>query len=44
MTFSEMYRIERKLLHEIEKEKKFSWHKIAKIIELEAFTIKNRNY
>ncbi len=44
MTFSEMYRIERKLLHEIDKEKKFSWHKIAKIIELEAFTNSRNSY
>lgn len=41
MTFSEMYGLETKLLRDIEKEKKFTWHKLFKIMELEALVSKN---
>lgn len=44
MTFSEMYGIEKKLLREINKEKKFSWHKIIDIMKLEAIIKSNNNY
>lgn len=40
MTFSEMYGLEKKLLRDIEKEKKFTWHKLFKILELEALVTK----
>lgn len=36
MTFREMYKMETKLLRDIEREKKFTWHKLRKIMELEA--------
>lgn len=38
MTFSEIYRLERKLLKDIDKEKKLTWRKLTKILELEALT------
>jgi hypothetical protein len=41
MTFSEMFRVEKTLLKEIEKEKRFTWHKLFKIMELEALISKN---
>lgn len=35
MTYSELYRIESKLLRDIEAEKKFTWRKLFKIMELD---------
>ena len=41
MTFSEFYLVEKTLLDEIDKEKRFTWHKLFKIMELGAFISKN---
>lgn len=41
MTFSEIYSVEKMLMKEIEKEKRFTWHKFLRIMELDAFISKN---
>jgi hypothetical protein len=44
MTYSELYRIESKLLHDIEAEKKFTWRKLFKIMELDVVAKQLNNF
>lgn len=41
MTFDELYSEKERLMRAIEKEKRFTWHKLFKIMELNALMTKN---